>query len=75
MRAKFVNETLNSFDQKKDSLSSLGVGIKNKIIDIYKEKGLNAVYNFLKKNKVKYKQEIIEFGLETNSKACDEYIR
>ena len=42
---------------------------KEEIISVYKTKGLNGVYAFLRKNEVKYKVVVSEFGLNTNKKA------
>ena len=39
---------------------------------VYKEKGLNGVYALLRKNGVKYKVVVNEFGLNTNKQALKE---
>lgn len=43
--------------------------IEKKITEIYKEKGLNGVYGFLKKEGIKYDRQVFEFGLHTNKAA------
>ena len=42
------------------------------IIDCYAKKGLNGVHAFLKRNKIAYKQEILEFGLHTKKGVAEE---
>ena len=48
--------------------------LKKEIVKNYDEKGLNSVYAFLKRNSIKYKLDVNEFGLQTNKVACkDKY--
>ena len=38
--------------------------VEKQIIDIYKNKGLNGIYRFLKKNNIEYSKEYFEFGIK-----------
>lgn len=46
--------------------------VKREIALVYSKKGLNGVYAFLKKNKIRYELAVIEFGLHTNKKAQEQ---
>ena len=46
--------------------------IKKQIVDVYNAKGLKSVYSFLSKQGIKFQKNVVEFGLNTNSKAGKE---
>lgn len=46
--------------------------ITKEIQKTYREKGLNSIYAFLKRNGINYKVAVVEFGLQTNSLAVRE---
>ena len=50
---------------------------KKQALKVYEERGLNALYRFLKKNNVSYKKKVEEFGLDgvATQKAKSEWLK
>ena len=46
--------------------------VKKQVVEIYNAKGLKSVYSFLRKQGIKFRLNVVEFGLNTNQKACNE---